>query len=118
MKNVQKTINFLKNARKTIAIWIACSYVAVSYTVYAQSGDMGKLKTGLTTISSDIKSMYTTINTFTYIIAAVMLVIALPQLIGKFANSDQGATKSAIQWGAALLVLFAGSALLKLTLAS
>lgn len=97
-----------KNYKKILALG-ATGVLALQG--YAQ--DITKAFSAFETISGQLKSNYTKVQTLIFVISGILFVVGLIQVIPKFQNGEQGATKHAVAWAGGVIVLIVGSMFVK-----
>jgi hypothetical protein len=97
-----------KNYKKILALSAAGLLALQSY-----AQDISKAFGAFDTITSQLKSNYAKVQALIFVIAGILFVVGLIQVIPKFQNGEQGATKHAVAWAGGVVVLIVGNFFVK-----
>ncbi|MDR1226800.1 MAG: DUF4134 domain-containing protein [Prevotellaceae bacterium] len=98
-----------KIARKIV---LAVVVVALA-NVQAMAQDASKITSALNTLVTQLKSIFSSVTSFIFAVAAIIGIIGAIIVYSKFSNGDPNATKAATAWGGAVLFLILGGVFLK-----
>jgi len=92
---------------------LTTSLILVTSLGFSQKS--GGLASGIAGATAELQGIVEPINTFLYIIAAIVGIFGVIRVYSKFQNGDQDTNKAMGQWGFAFVFLIAATFIIKAT---